>query len=101
MPEEVQIKYLILEADTKKVIQVIRWADNRAFPIEITLVINTQVEAVPVELAIDIGNIYNIETGEVTVIPPEEVVIEPTEIEVLRAELTQATEAINFILMNY
>lgn len=94
-------QYVVIDTSTGIVDSIMQWGDDRDLPLDWEVELNQTVVTIDDSVVIDIGNKYDMETGVITVLPYVAPILLPTEVELLRAELAEAQEAINYILMTY
>ena len=87
-------KYVFIDKTTKAVEQILQWGDDRKLPVDYPIDENQKIIIVDDSLLVGIDDAYDDLTGLFYVLEPLDIVIVPTELELLQAKVNELEQTI-------
>jgi len=88
-------KYVFIDKTKKTVEQILQWGDDRKLPVDYPIDENQKIIIVDDSLLVGIDDVYDNLTGLFYVLEPLDIVIVPTELELLQAKVNELEQTLS------
>ena len=88
-------KYVFIDETTKVAKTIIQWGDDREFPENYPIEENQKIITVDDSLLVGVDDVYDDLTGLFYVLEPLDIVIVPTELELIQAKVNELEQTLS------